>query len=57
MLAKIFEVFTKQYKEETKYREFLKSKLNSFKLENNDEDAEYKLQTLINSNFVSNFKI
>lgn len=57
MLNKVYEVFTKEYKKETKYREFMEKMLPSFELNNKSEDVEEKVKRLVNKNFISNFKV
>lgn len=37
MLSKVREVFTKEYREETEYREFADTMLHHFKLKNTNE--------------------
>ena len=39
-LKKILEVFTKEYREETKYREFMEQNIDKFKLELSSSDCE-----------------
>lgn len=57
MLSKVCEVFTKEYKKETAYREFMENMLHSFELNNKSEDIEEKVQRLVDKNFVSDFKV
>ena len=56
MLSKVCEVFTREYKKETEYREFMENMLYSFELNNKSEDAE-EVKQLVDKNFVSDFKI
>ena len=44
MLRKICEVFTKEYRKETEYREFVSKMIHCFKLNDNGEDIEDKEQ-------------
>lgn len=57
MLSKVREVFTKEYKKETEYREFMEKMLHSFELNNKSEDVEEKVKRLLDKNFVSDFKV
>lgn len=57
MLSKVREVFTKEYREETNYREFVSKMLHDFKLKNKSESVEDKIKRLSDKNFVSNFKV
>lgn len=57
MLSKVCEVFTKEYKKETEYREFMENMLHSFELNNKSEDIEEKVKRLVDKNFVSDFKV
>ena len=58
MLKELIYVFTKEYREECLYREFLKSKVDSFKLsENEEDDVDKKIKRLKQAEFVSNFSI
>ena len=57
ILGKICEVFTKEYKKETEYREFMENILHSFGLNNKSEDIEEKVKRLVNKSFVSDFKV
>ena len=57
MLNKVCEVFTKEYRKETKYREFMEKMLHSFELNNKSEDVEKKVKRLVDKNFVSDFKV
>lgn len=57
MLRKVCEVFTKEYRKETEYREFMEKMLYRFELNNNSEDVEQKVRRLSDKNFVSNFTV
>ncbi len=57
MLDKVKEVFTKEYREETEYREFMKSNVDFFKLKNKSESIDEKVARLSRINFVSEFNI
>lgn len=56
MLKKVCEVFTKEYRKETEYREFTSGMLHCFKL-NNSEDVENKVERLRKKGYESNFRI
>ena len=54
----ILKVFTKEYKEEIMYREFLLKRKDTFKLESNtDFDLEETIKRLKKVNFESNFEM
>lgn len=57
MLSKVYEVFTKDYKEETKFREFIRNMLPHFKLKDSSEIVEETVKRLSDKEFVSNFHI
>lgn len=57
MLSKVKKVFTKEYKNETEYCEFMERQLSCFELNNNSEDIEQKVKRLMDKKFVSNFSI
>ena len=57
MLSKVREVFTKEYREETSYREVAFNMLHNFKLKNKSESVEDKIKRLSDKNFVSKFKV
>lgn len=57
MLRKILEVFTKKYKEETEYKEFLEKSLPQMRLHTNGFDVEESVSMLSDKGFQSNFKI
>lgn len=46
MLRKICEVFTKEYRKETEYREFVSKMAYQFKLNDDNEDIEDKVARL-----------
>lgn len=51
MLRKICEVFTKEYRKETEYREFISEMANRFKLNDDSEDIENKVARLQKKGF------
>ena len=55
-IKKVLEVFSKEYKEETKYREFMEQNVDSLK-QSNKESVDEKVKRLINKDYKSNFKI
>ena len=57
IFLKIKEVFTKEYKEETEYREFMESNINNFRLESDNYNANESIESLKISNFKNNFKV
>ncbi|EOS42001.1 hypothetical protein V1226_18830 [Lachnospiraceae bacterium JLR.KK009] len=57
MLSKVREVFTKEYREETNYRELAFQMLQNFRLKNTSESVEDKIKRLSDKNFVSEFKV
>lgn len=57
MLRKILEVFTRKYKEETEYREFLEKSLSKMRLRTNGFDVEESVSRLADRGFKSNFKM
>ena len=46
MLNKVCEVFTKEYRKETAYQEFTAKMIQYFKLNNNSESVEDKVERL-----------
>ena len=54
MLSKVCEVFTKEYRKETAYQEFTAKMIQYFKLNNNSESVEDKVERLYVSNFWMN---
>lgn len=59
MFNKIKEVFTKEYRDETKYRELLKQNINCFKFVSplKEESVDKKVKRLREKNFISKFSI
>ncbi len=57
MLSKVREVFTKEYREETNYRELAFQMLQNFRLKNTSESVEDKIKRLSDKNFVAEFKV
>ena len=57
MLEKVREVFTKEYRQETIYREFTSTMKSSFKLNNKSEPVEEKVKRLQGKGFISEFKV
>lgn len=57
MIKKILQVFTKAYKEETKYQEFIADNIDLFKLNSTSESINNKVDRLKSSKYVSNFCI
>lgn len=57
MLSKLYEVFTKDYKEETEFRGFILNMISHFKLKDSSESIEEKVKRLSDKEFVSNFHI
>ena len=53
----MYEVFTKDYKEETEFREFIRNMLPHFKWKDSSEIVEKAVKRLSNKEFVSNFHI
>lgn len=53
MLSKVREVFTKEYREETQYREFMGGMLPEFRLKNTSESIDQKVDRLIEKNYES----
>ena len=51
MLRKICEVFTKEYKKETEYREFMSKMIYQFKLTDDGENIEDKVARLQKKGF------
>ena len=57
-LQKIKEVFTKEYKQETEYRDFVEKNVNRFKLKSQERlDLSERLKSLEDNNFQSNFQV
>lgn len=57
MLSKVREVFTKEYREETNYRELAVQMLQNFRLKNTSESVEDKIKRLSDKGFISEFKV
>lgn len=57
MIRKILEVFTKEYREYTKYIYFIQSMKDNIKLKCDSESIDDKINRLKNMNFQSNFHI
>lgn len=57
MLNKILEVFTREYKKETEYQEFMETVRNKFKLNYGMEDVEKGIELFKDKNVATNFKI
>lgn len=55
MLSKVCEAFTKEYRKETAYQEFTAKMIQYFKLNNNSESVEDKVERLKGKKYVSNF--
>ena len=50
MFKKLLEVFTRQYKRDTDYYDFMESRIDDFKLNDNSESVETKVERLIRNN-------
>ena len=57
MKKEILYVFSKEYKKEIEYREFMENNIDKFKLKEESESADEKIKRLQNINFKSNFNI
>lgn len=57
MLSKIYEVFTKKYQDETKYREFIYDIIPEIKIKNKSRSIDEKMAFLSDDDYVSNFSI
>lgn len=57
MFKELKEVFSKKFKEKCEYKEYMQSKLDHFKLNDNAEDVEITIERLKNNNFKSNFSL
>lgn len=57
MLDKIFNVFTKEYRKETRYMEYMESMKEQIYLKDYGEDVDIKIKRLISINFISKFYI
>lgn len=56
MIEKIYEIFTQEYREETKRLEFEFAMLKYFKLKCENENGEEKIRRLSEEGFISDFK-
>lgn len=50
MFKRLLKVFTRQYKRDTDYYEFMESRIDDFKLNDNSESVETKVERLIRNN-------
>ena len=50
MFKKLLKIFTRQYKRDTDYYEFIESRIDDFKLNDNSESVETKVERLIGKN-------
>lgn len=57
MWAKVCEVFTKEYRREIEYRDFLIKRVSHFKLNTRCDAVENNVKRLSDKQFVSQFKI
>lgn len=57
MIKKLLQVFTKAYKAETRYQEFIGNNIDLFKLNSTSESIDNKVDRLKSSKYVSNFCI
>ena len=57
MVNKVREVFTKEYKRETRYQEFMERMVHVFELNNKSENIDDKIKRLKDKDFVSEFSI
>ena len=46
MIKEILNVFTKEYKEETEYRQYMEDHIDDFKLKSNGYDADERVELL-----------
>lgn len=53
----ILRVFTKEYKEEISYYEFMKSKVDNIKLKSNNYDVDERIKLLQKNNFSNNYTV
>ena len=56
-IRKVLEVFSEEYKEETRYREFMESNKERVKLKSTKENIDKKIKVLSNNNFKSDFNV
>ena len=57
ILSKIMEVFTKEYKEETKYQIFMEENVDKMKLANENFDADESVERLKRKEFQNNLHV
>lgn len=57
IFSKILEVFTKEYRKETEYREFQEDNINRFKLKSDNYNIEESIESLRRNKFKSNFRV
>ena len=57
MWSKVCEVFTKEYRKETGYRELAFKMICNFRLKTSSESVETKIKRLSDKDFVSEFKV
>lgn len=53
----VLEVFTKKYRDETKYIEFIKRNIEQFKIKSNNENIDEIIRNMKDLGYESNFKI
>lgn len=54
---KILKVFTKEFRQETKFLEFIENRILQDKLQSNDFNIDKEIQRLKKNNYKSNFKM
>jgi len=54
---KVLEVFSKEYKEETEYREFMEQNKDRIKYKSSENNIDKRIKALKNNNYKSNFNI
>lgn len=57
MLRMVQEVFSKEFRQDVEYVDFMHKRLDAFKLNNNCEKVENIVERLKNNDFESNFDI
>ena len=57
IFSKILEVFTKEYRKETEYREFQKDNIKRVKLKSDNYNIEESIESLRKNKFKSNFRV
>ncbi len=57
MWNKLYEIFTKKYRKETKYIETERSMICGFKLKTASESVNDKVKRLLDKKFISSFKL